>query len=95
MVNRAQGPGIEDLKQAMNPGYSTAGSFGDGLSAVRELMDAKHVSRDEARAMVTRVIPRGTLTSPKEVASTVLWLCSPDASGITGQAIVVSGGEIT
>ena len=62
---------------------------------MRELMEAKQVSHDEARAMVTRVIPRGTLTSPKEVASTVLWLCSPDASGITGQAIVVSGGEIT
>lgn len=77
---------------AVCPGYTDTDMTEQG---VQELMDAKHVTRDEARAMVTRVIPRGTLTSPREVASTVLWLCSPDASGITGQAIVVSGGEIT
>ena len=77
---------------AVCPGYTDTDMVEQG---VRELMDAKRVTRDEARAMVTRVIPRGTLTSPKEVASTVLYLCSQDASGITGQAIVVSGGEIT
>lgn len=77
---------------AVCPGYTDTDMMEQG---VQELMQAKKLSRDEARAMVTRVIPRGTLTSPKEVASTVLWLCSPDASGITGQAIVVSGGEIT
>lgn len=77
---------------AVCPGYTDTDMVEQG---VRELMEAKQVTHDEARAMVTRVIPRGTLTSPKEVASTVLWLCSPDASGITGQAIVVSGGEIT
>jgi NAD(P)-dependent dehydrogenase (short-subunit alcohol dehydrogenase family) len=77
---------------AVCPGYTDTDMTEQG---VRELMDAKKVSHDEARAMVTRVIPRGTLTSPKEVASTVVWLCSPDATGITGQAIVVSGGEIT
>ena len=77
---------------AVCPGYTDTDMVEQG---VRELMEAKHVSREEARAMVTRVIPRGTLTSPREVATTVLWLCGPDASGITGQAIVVSGGEIT
>lgn len=77
---------------AVCPGYTDTDMVEQG---VRELMEAKQVSRDDARAMITRVIPRGTLTSPKEVASTVLWLCSPDSSGITGQAIVVSGGEIT
>jgi NAD(P)-dependent dehydrogenase (short-subunit alcohol dehydrogenase family) len=77
---------------AVCPGYTDTDMTEQG---VRELMDAKKVSHDEARAMVTRVIPRGTLTSPKEVASTVLWLCGADATGITGQAIVVSGGEIT
>jgi NAD(P)-dependent dehydrogenase (short-subunit alcohol dehydrogenase family) len=77
---------------AVCPGYTDTDMVEQG---VRELMDAKKVSHEEARAMVTRVIPRGTLTSPKEVASTVVWLCSPDATGITGQAIVVSGGEIT
>jgi len=77
---------------AVCPGYTDTDMVEQG---VQELMQAKQVSHEEARAMVTRVIPRGTLTSPREVASTVLWLCSPDASGLTGQAIVVSGGEIT
>lgn len=77
---------------AVCPGYTDTDMTEQG---VRELMAAKKISRDEARAMITRVIPRGVMTSPQEVASAVLWLCTPGASGVTGQAIVVSGGEIT
>jgi NAD(P)-dependent dehydrogenase (short-subunit alcohol dehydrogenase family) len=77
---------------AVCPGYTDTDMTEQG---VQELMTAKKISREEARAMIMRVIPRGTLTTPQEVASTVLWLCGPDASGITGQAIVVAGGEIT
>jgi 3-hydroxybutyrate dehydrogenase len=62
---------------------------------VRELVEAKGISRDEARAMILRVIPRGVMTTPDEVASAVVWLCGADASGVTGQALVVAGGEIT
>jgi NAD(P)-dependent dehydrogenase (short-subunit alcohol dehydrogenase family) len=49
---------------------------------------------EEARAMIARTVQRGTLIEPHEVASAVSWLCSAGASGITGQAIVVAGGEI-
>jgi NAD(P)-dependent dehydrogenase (short-subunit alcohol dehydrogenase family) len=31
---------------------------------------------------------------PEEVADTVLWLCTPAAQAVTGQAISVSGGEV-
>lgn len=57
---------------------------------------ARDMQRDEleARAMLARSNPRGRLIEPREVAATVLWLCSPDASGINGQAITVAGGEI-
>ncbi|HWE21478.1 MAG TPA: SDR family NAD(P)-dependent oxidoreductase [Hyphomicrobiaceae bacterium] len=50
-------------------------------------------SRAEARAELQRLNPQGRFVKPKEVADTVLWLCTPAAQSITGQAISVSGGE--
>lgn len=37
-------------------------------------------------------IPMGRIATTQEIANTVLWLCSDDASFITGQAISVDGG---
>lgn len=48
---------------------------------------------EEELAKMAKSIPRGRLITPEEVANTVVWLCSPGASGITGQAIAVAGGE--
>jgi NAD(P)-dependent dehydrogenase (short-subunit alcohol dehydrogenase family) len=50
--------------------------------------------RDEARAALATSNPQGRLVTPNEVADTVLWLASPGAHSITGQAIVVAGGEV-
>jgi NAD(P)-dependent dehydrogenase (short-subunit alcohol dehydrogenase family) len=51
-------------------------------------------SRAEAEDELRRHNPQGRFVRPHEVADTVLWLCSPGAQAITGQAISVSGGEI-
>ena len=37
--------------------------------------------------------PTGRITTPAEVASACLWLCTPGAANITGQAIVLDGGD--
>ena len=48
----------------------------------------------DAREQLARGNPQGRLVTPQEVAATVLWLVSPGASAITGQAIAVAGGEV-
>ena len=39
-----------------------------------------------------RRVPLGRMTQPEEIAGTVAWLLSPDARGVTGQAIDQNGG---
>ena len=52
-------------------------------------------SAEAARAELAKANPQGRLVTVAEVADTVLWLCGPGASAITGQAIAVAGGEVT
>lgn len=49
-------------------------------------------SSPEAKKDMTANIPLGRVATPEDMAKTVVWLCSEDASYITGHAIPVSGG---
>jgi NAD(P)-dependent dehydrogenase (short-subunit alcohol dehydrogenase family) len=51
------------------------------------------VSGDEqAYAEMERQVPIGRAGRPEEIASAVLWLCSPGASYVIGHALTVDGG---
>jgi NAD(P)-dependent dehydrogenase (short-subunit alcohol dehydrogenase family) len=51
------------------------------------------VSGDErAYAEIAKNVPIGRAGRPEEIASAVLWLCSPGASYVVGHALTVDGG---
>jgi NAD(P)-dependent dehydrogenase (short-subunit alcohol dehydrogenase family) len=61
------------------------------------LMDELYVGKspDEAEELTSWLnaqIPMGRLGNPREAAAAVLWLCSDEASYVTGHNMVVSGG---
>jgi 3-hydroxybutyrate dehydrogenase len=62
--------------------------------SIDNIMKKTGRSREQAVAELSQHNPQGRLVTPREVADTVLWLCGEGASAITGQAIVVAGGEV-
>ncbi len=68
---------------AVSPG-STRTPILDASAAVYGLDDPQH--------LVVHQEPLGRLIEPAEVAATIAWLCSPDASAITGAVLAVDGG---
>jgi NAD(P)-dependent dehydrogenase (short-subunit alcohol dehydrogenase family) len=52
-------------------------------------------SDSEALAALIATNPQQRLVEPREVADTVMWLCRPGSESVTGQSIVLAGGEVT
>src|SRR5260221_12279321 len=55
VVARDQGPGIADIKVAMQPGYSTSGGLGLGLPGVRRIMDEFDINSEPGRGTTISV----------------------------------------
>ncbi len=77
---------------AVCPGYTDTDMVGD---AVANITAKTGRSAEEARASLAARNPQRRLVTPEEVAAAVGWLCLPESAAITGQALSVSGGEVT
>jgi 3-hydroxybutyrate dehydrogenase len=62
--------------------------------SIDKIMKKTGRTREQAVTEISRHNPQGRLVASAEVADTVLWLCGEGAGAITGQAIVVAGGEV-
>jgi NAD(P)-dependent dehydrogenase (short-subunit alcohol dehydrogenase family) len=62
--------------------------------SVQRIVAATGRSREESVDALASSTPLGRLLTPEEVAAAVLWLASPPAAAINGQAITIDGGGI-
>jgi NAD(P)-dependent dehydrogenase (short-subunit alcohol dehydrogenase family) len=75
---------------AVCPAYTATGM---AERAAGNVAAQRGIGLEEAKQVIARTVPMGRLIEPDEVAATVAWLCSAEASAVNGQAIVVAGGE--
>jgi NAD(P)-dependent dehydrogenase (short-subunit alcohol dehydrogenase family) len=77
---------------AVCPGYTDTDIVRESIANIM-----RKTGRTEAEALEALVAtnPQRRLITPEEVTHTVLWVCGPGAESITGQSIVVAGGEVT
>lgn len=76
---------------AICPGWVETEMARDGM---RLMADAMATSYEQARATALAGVPLGRILEPEEIGEHVVWLCSPGASGMTGQAISHCGGQV-
>lgn len=76
---------------AVCPGFTNTDLV---AGSIDNIMKKTGRTREQAIAELAKHNPQGRLITPQEVANAVLWLCSENASAVTGQAIAVAGGEI-
>ena len=76
---------------AVCPGYTDTDIIRQSVATI-----VGKTGRSDADALktFTATNPQGRLIVPDEVAASVMWLASEAARSVTGQAIVVAGGEV-
>jgi NAD(P)-dependent dehydrogenase (short-subunit alcohol dehydrogenase family) len=74
---------------AICPGWINTDMAWEGLDLLASAIGG---SRDDAYRQAMSEVPMGRMGEPEDVAGTVRWLLSPDARGVTGQAIDQNGG---
>jgi NAD(P)-dependent dehydrogenase (short-subunit alcohol dehydrogenase family) len=77
---------------AVCPGYTDTSMTEQTIANI-----TKKTGRNREEAIASLVVhnPQKRLIQPAEVADAVAWLCGDTAASVTGQSIVIAGGEIT
>ncbi len=75
---------------AVCPGYTDTDLVGN---AARQIAGKTGISAEEAKTRLVADNPMNRLIRPEEVASAVLFLCGPGTDAITGQSLLINGGE--
>jgi 3-hydroxybutyrate dehydrogenase len=75
---------------AICPGFLDTEMTGRTIATI---MQTTGRSREQALAALTATSAQGRLIRVDEVTAAALWLASPDAGGVNGQAIAITGGE--
>jgi 3-hydroxybutyrate dehydrogenase len=76
---------------AVCPGYVDTDMTQETIDAITRRTG---MTGDEARAALLARSPQHRLITPAEVADAVVYLCGDAARGITGQTLVIDGGEM-
>jgi NAD(P)-dependent dehydrogenase (short-subunit alcohol dehydrogenase family) len=74
---------------AICPGWVETEMARDGMKLIAQ---QSGTSYEEARAQALSDVPLGRILEPHEIGGLVVYLASPAASGMTGQAISLCGG---
>jgi len=76
---------------AICPGFTNTAIVADAIENI-----TTKTQRNEAQALEDLVShnPQKRLIEVDEIAETVLWLCNPKSGSVTGQSIVIAGGEL-
>jgi NAD(P)-dependent dehydrogenase (short-subunit alcohol dehydrogenase family) len=61
-------------------------------ASVDRIVEKTGKSREDALSAILATSPQRRLIAPEEVAHAVLSLCSEEAAGVNGQALVIDGG---
>lgn len=76
---------------AVCPGFAETEMIGRSVDTIQARTGR---SAEEIRATLAAANPMQRLVQPSEVADTVAFLCGAGATAMTGQAIMVAGGEV-
>jgi NAD(P)-dependent dehydrogenase (short-subunit alcohol dehydrogenase family) len=76
---------------AVCPGYTDTDLAREAAAKISAVTGRK---LEDALQAMTKSNPQGRLIQPDEVANAVTWLCVPGSESVTGQSILVAGGEL-